>query len=51
MLCTQGTAGGIEQLLRDLHLLGADAILVGKALMRAGDRTAKIAELKGVETA
>ncbi len=28
---------------------GADAILVGEALMRAEDRTAKIAELKGIE--
>ena len=27
---------------------GADAILVGEALMRAGDRTAKMAELKGL---
>ena len=28
---------------------GADAILVGEALMRAEDRTAKVAELKGIE--
>lgn len=30
---------------------GADAILVGEALMRAENRTAKVAELKGVEMA
>lgn len=30
---------------------GADAILVGEALMRAEDRNAKVAELKGIEQA
>lgn len=33
---------------RRIHSWGADAILVGEALMRAPDKTAKMAELKGL---
>ena len=34
---------------RRIQSWGADAILVGEALMRAPDKTAKMAELKGLE--
>ena len=33
---------------RRLRDSGADAVLVGEALMRAPDRTAKLAELRGL---
>lgn len=31
-----------------LHDIGADAVLIGEALMRAPDKKAKLAELRGV---
>lgn len=37
------SAGDVEQ----LRNIGADAVLVGEALMRAPDKTAKLAELRG----
>ncbi|MBQ1594479.1 MAG: indole-3-glycerol-phosphate synthase TrpC, partial [Ruminococcus sp.] len=33
---------------RSLRAIGADAVLVGEALMRAADKTQKLNELRGI---
>ena len=39
--------GPLRDYLRFLYEAGADAVLIGETLMRAQDKTAKLAELKG----